>query len=148
MIKRNTLSLIAIMILAGLITACGGGGGSNGRVTGTITDNWGAPIGGNAVTIIFAGLETVYHPDETGAFDLSIPEGTYSVEFLWYDNDQGIEVYYTDSVTVVKGQTLNLGNVPLSNSELTSAATSSGCAAGKSTLLITGMISRSASRAK
>lgn len=115
----KTISNITVMlVLAVMITGCGGGGSSDGRVTGKVTDNWGTAIEGNQVSIVLDGIATVFHPDSLGNFDISVEEGTYNIEFLWFNESEGVEIYFTDSITVTRGQTLNMGNVPLSNSEL------------------------------
>ncbi len=115
--KKQILS-VAIVILASIMISSCGGGSNKGNILGQTVDNWGAAVGGNAVTIIFSGLPDIYHPNQDGTFDISIPEGSYTVEFLWYDNDQGIEIFYLSDFTITKGQTINMGSVPLINTEL------------------------------
>lgn len=115
--KSKIFKLTVALTLAAIIVACGGGG-NTGRVMGTVTDHWGAPIGGDSITIVFSGIETIYHPHSSGNFDFSIPEGSYTVDFLWHDYDQAIGILATKNITVVKGQTVNLGNVNLTNAEL------------------------------
>jgi hypothetical protein len=109
---------IAIAILALITISSCGGGGSKGNIMGQTVDNWGAAVGGNDVTIIFSGLADIYHPNPDGTFDISIPEGSYTAEFLWYSYDEGIEIFYQHDFTIVKGQTINMGTVPLVNTEL------------------------------
>ncbi|MFH1515279.1 MAG: hypothetical protein ABIG42_07450 [bacterium] len=115
--KTRILTIALIISLLIILTGCGGGA-KKGRLIGQTVDNFGAVIGGDAITIVLDGLTDIFHPGNDGTFDLSIPEGTYTIEFLWFDEDQGIEIYYQDTVTITSGQTVNMGSVPLSNSEL------------------------------
>lgn len=117
--KRTILNIIFIAIIAGFLAGCGGGGGDQGSISGQTVDKFGAVVGGSQVTIVLSGLTDIYHPATDGTFDFSVPAGTYSVEFLWYDENQGIEIVFEQSVTAITGQTVNMGKVTLANTELT-----------------------------
>jgi hypothetical protein len=117
--KRTIPSIISIAVLLGFFAGCGGGGGDQGRVTGQTIDKFGAAVGGSSITIVLSGLTDIYHPATDGNFDFSVPAGTYTAEFLWYDDGQGVEIVHQQSITVITGQTLSLGQVTLENTELT-----------------------------
>jgi hypothetical protein len=116
---RILLNIIFVAILLGFLAGCGGGGENQGRVTGQTVDKFGAAVGGSGVTIVLSGLTDIFHPATDGTFDFSVPAGTYTTEFLWFDENQGVEIFLQQSVTVVTGQTTNLGKVSLVNTELT-----------------------------
>lgn len=115
--KKLIINIAMVIIASIMISSCGGGS-SKGNIMGQTVDNGGAAVGGNDVTIIFSGLAEIYHPNNDGTFDISVPEGSYSVEFLWYDNDHGVEIFYQHDFTITTGQTINMGTVPLVHTEL------------------------------
>lgn len=116
--KRKIFEIVILFALFVMMTGCGGGGGSpKARIFGQTTDEWGAPIGGNSVSITIQGLTDIFHPNGAGNFDFSVPPDTYAIEFFWYDEAQGIEIVHEENRTAVEGDN-NLGTVKLTHDKL------------------------------
>ncbi|HEX9744670.1 MAG TPA: hypothetical protein VGB30_04510 [bacterium] len=115
---QRLLSSFAILIFL-LSTGCGGGGGSSsGTIHGILVDAFGAIISSNQASISVTGGSTIATPDANGNFTLQAPAGSQTLTASLTMVPAGIRLRGSKVITVVEGQTTQVGEFVISDDSL------------------------------
>lgn len=110
--------VLAIALVASALLPVAAAHAANGRVTGTLTGANGQPLGGAYVAALqpyLDGQDTWWDEvasDDTnasGAYDLSLPPGTYRLRFVDHDGDH-VPEYFRDAASVEQAVDVVVGS--------------------------------------
>jgi len=117
-VGRASFAVANTVLCLLLIAGCGGGGSASVVLRGILTDGFGAVINLPGASVTLDGTGEVAHPDENGAFSLSAAPGTYTLRGNLTDTNRGLLLAGSMKVELVKGQTLDIGEFPISSNSL------------------------------